>query len=75
MAYLGCRIAEKRPEGGEAQIPASDAVMPLALERIEKRQNLRSVEITEGISPELWVPNVLTRLLESEARNDGTTRI
>jgi hypothetical protein len=44
---LGCRIAEKRTESGEAQIPASDAVVPLALERVEKRQNLRSVEITE----------------------------
>jgi hypothetical protein len=44
---LGCRIAEKRTEGGEAQIPASDAVVPLALQRVEKRENLGSVEISE----------------------------
>jgi len=44
---LGCRIAEKRPDGGEAQIPASDTVVPLALESVEKRQDLRSVEIRE----------------------------
>ena len=41
------RIAEKRTEGGEAQIPASNAVVPLALERVEKGENLRSVEVSE----------------------------
>ena len=41
------RIAEKRTEGGEAQIPASNAVVPLALERVEKGENLCSVEVTK----------------------------
>jgi hypothetical protein len=44
---LGCRIAEKRTEGGEAQIPASDGIMPWVLEAVEKCKNLRSVEISE----------------------------
>jgi len=41
------RVAEKRTEGGEAQIPASNGVVPLALERVEKGENVWSVEVGE----------------------------